>query len=118
MPLIIQGNTIALLMGTSYRHDFKLSKADIDSISRFCEQIAGAINSSSLFKNLEDERQAIEKVRMENDKLSEFSKKLNETVEFTEILEQPRSSFVEIFAVVVNNLLYYDARNRENRLGF
>jgi serine phosphatase RsbU (regulator of sigma subunit) len=57
VPLVIQEEVIALTLFTSKSKHFKLSKKDINSISSFCEQIAGAIYSSSLLKQVQEERE-------------------------------------------------------------
>jgi len=88
VPLVIQKEAIGMMLCTSYRKSFKLSKSDIVSISRFCEQIAGAIYSSSLLKQVQEEREKTEKARAEIEKLNEFSKKINETTNFEKIIEQ------------------------------
>jgi len=62
MPLVVQSEVIAMLMFTSYNKIMKLSKGDIASISRFCEQIAGAIYSSSLLKQVQKERAKSDKL--------------------------------------------------------
>jgi len=69
VPLLVQNEVIGLLDFTNYRTPMKLSKADIASISRFCEQIAGAIHSSSLLKQTEEARQKAEDERKKSEKM-------------------------------------------------
>jgi len=95
VPLLVQNTVIGLLDFTNYRTPMKLSQSDIASISRFCEQIAGAIHSSSLLKQTEearslaeDEKLNVEKTQNEIEKLNEFSKRINEMTDLNLILDQ------------------------------
>jgi class 3 adenylate cyclase len=56
IPLIIQNKPIGVICFTDYKKPLNLNKNDIASISSFCEQIAGAIHSSSLLKQVKEER--------------------------------------------------------------
>jgi serine phosphatase RsbU (regulator of sigma subunit) len=88
LPILLHKQVIAIACFTMYRQDGYLSKSDITSISRFCEQIAGAVHSSSLLKQVEEEREQTENARAEIEKLNEFSKKINETTDIDEIADQ------------------------------
>jgi GAF domain-containing protein len=88
VPLVIQDEVIAITMFTSYKRRLILTKPDIKSISHFCEQIAGAIYSSSLLKEIEEEREKSERARMEIEKLNQFAQKINETTSYDQILDQ------------------------------
>ncbi len=56
VPLVIRDETIAILLFSNFSRVLNLSKNDIEKISKFCEQIAGAVYSSILFKKIEDEK--------------------------------------------------------------
>ena len=84
-PLLIQGRTIGVLwcsFGMARR-----SKSDIESMLRFCSQIAGAIHSSRLLNQLELQRNDIEKARSELEKLAGISRQLGETSDYQELVE-------------------------------
>ncbi|MCR9142974.1 MAG: GAF domain-containing protein [bacterium] len=56
VPLLIQNEVIAIALFTSYNHRLTLSREDINQVSRFCDQIAGAIHHSNLLRAVEEER--------------------------------------------------------------
>ena len=62
VPLVIQDEVIAFAFFTSYYHQLTLKKTDIQRISAFCEQIAGAINSSAMLGDIRDEREKSERL--------------------------------------------------------
>jgi len=65
VPLIIQGEVIGLIDFSNYDKRLKLQKSDIASISHFCEHIAGAIYTSSLLKQVQEEQIFAEQSRSE-----------------------------------------------------
>lgn len=56
VPLIIRGEVVGVACFTSVRKRMKLSVEELDSIGRFCNQIAGAVYNSSLFEQVKQER--------------------------------------------------------------
>ncbi|MEQ8350944.1 MAG: adenylate/guanylate cyclase domain-containing protein [Leptospiraceae bacterium] len=56
VPLIIRGETIGIACFTSVRKRMQLSREELDSIGRFCNQIAGAVYNSSLYEQVKQER--------------------------------------------------------------
>ena len=62
VPLIIQGEVIAMAMFTSYDKKLELTRKEIHSITGFCDQIAGAIQSSSLLDLVEAEKEKSDKL--------------------------------------------------------
>jgi serine phosphatase RsbU (regulator of sigma subunit) len=59
-PLIVHNKVIGMLMITSFESRLKLKKFELKAISRFCEQIAGAIYTSSLLKQVNEEKERSE----------------------------------------------------------
>ena len=57
VPLIVQNEVIALVSLTGYKQRMRLKRQDIESIARFCEQIAGAVYSTSLLQEVRRERE-------------------------------------------------------------
>lgn len=57
VPLLIQNEVVAVALFTSYNYRLKLSRDDINRVSRFCDQIAGAIHHSNLLRAVEAERE-------------------------------------------------------------
>ena len=106
VPLIIQDQVTGLVFFTCYKQQLKLTRKDIKSISRFCEQIAGAIYSSTLLRETdnvhriaEKEREKNEDARAEIEKLNEFSKKINATTNLDEVLDQVFEYFDNSFDI-------------------
>ncbi len=56
MPLVINNECVAIISFTQFHKKMKLSQETIDSLARFCEQIAGAINNSRLHTETEFSR--------------------------------------------------------------
>ncbi|MCB1139218.1 MAG: GAF domain-containing protein [Leptospiraceae bacterium] len=56
VPLIIRGEVIGISCFTSVRKRMKLNREELDSIGRFCNQIAGAVYNSSLLEQVKQER--------------------------------------------------------------
>ena len=52
VPLVIHNRSIGILCLTRLTEPMRLSKAELDSIERTCEQIAGAVHGSSLFRQV------------------------------------------------------------------
>jgi GAF domain-containing protein len=113
IPLQIHNEVIAILSGTSYKNKMLLTREDIETISRFCQQIAGAINSSSLMKQVQEEQEKTEKARREIEKLSEFSKKINETTNIGEILNMIFTYFEDVYRIEGVWLLLVDKEKNE-----
>jgi class 3 adenylate cyclase len=62
VPLIIQDRVIGMLNIAHFEREMHLSRGDIVSITRFAEQIAGALYNSNLLKEVESERQKSDKL--------------------------------------------------------
>ncbi|MBL8020680.1 MAG: GAF domain-containing protein [Leptospirales bacterium] len=95
VPLVIRGESIGIVLFTSYSRPHGLNKQEINAVEEFCNHAAGAIYSSSLLANLTIERDAAqlareeaEKAREETQKLSQFARKINATTNLAEILDE------------------------------
>ena len=56
VPLFVRDRLVGLLYFSSYSRRLELRRTDIATISRFCDQIAGAVQASTLLERAEDER--------------------------------------------------------------
>ena len=119
-PLLVQGDTIAILNCTSFSHRLRLSKADIAQISRFCDQIAGALQGAHLYQQAESAREAADKARQEAEtaraeveKLNAYSKKINETTDMDTILASLHAYVHAQFAIEGVWLLLIDRDTEE-----
>ncbi|MEM7179273.1 MAG: adenylate/guanylate cyclase domain-containing protein [Spirochaetota bacterium] len=88
VPLIIHDTVIGVACFTKHGHRLKLSLEDIQAIVRFTNQVAGAIQTSTLLKQIQEEKTKAERLREEVELLNEFSKNLNQSTSFDTILEK------------------------------
>ncbi len=64
IPLKVQGQVIGIFSLTKSR-EMRFSREEIASMTRFCEQITGAVYSSSLLREVREEREKSEASRVE-----------------------------------------------------
>ena len=69
VPLILDNEPIAILDFSNYLEKIKLSREDILRISILCEQLAGIIHGSNLFKQVQIEKEKNELERHKSEKL-------------------------------------------------
>lgn len=62
VPLFVREQLVGMLYFSSYSQRLKLSRADIATISRFCDQITGAVQASSLLQRAQEERTKSERL--------------------------------------------------------
>lgn len=62
IPIIVQTQVIGFIDFSQYDTHFELNLEDIQKIERFCQQIAGAIHTSSLFQQVQLERAKSDKL--------------------------------------------------------
>lgn len=88
VPLVVQNEVIAMAYFTSYDQKMEINKLELQRISGFCDQIAGAIQSSLLLRLAEKEQEKAEKARAEIHQLNEFAKKVNSLINLESILSE------------------------------
>tara|TARA_B100001939_G_scaffold136321_2_gene118355 strand:+ start:3206 stop:10255 length:7050 start_codon:yes stop_codon:yes gene_type:complete len=84
VPLLIQDEVIGFFTCGPRR---RLWKAEIHSIERFCNQVAGAIRATALLKSTALEKERAESARQETEVLAELSKQANETSNLQNLCE-------------------------------
>ncbi|MCB1190661.1 MAG: hypothetical protein H7A23_25020 [Leptospiraceae bacterium] len=62
IPLLLHGQTIGILNLSSYQDNFPISKEEVQTIVRLCENITGAVQNSLLLQQTETERKKSEKL--------------------------------------------------------
>ncbi|MCB1320612.1 MAG: SpoIIE family protein phosphatase, partial [Leptospiraceae bacterium] len=87
IPLIIQGEIFGIIDFSNQSRPLKLKKPDIESISAFCEQIAGAVRSALLVHEAQAAREASERARAEVERLNDFTVKINSATNLDVILD-------------------------------
>ncbi len=80
IPLVVRGRCIGLMNIANYGGRMELGAGEIHAISRFCDQIAGAVQASMLLNEARESR-------LEVEKLNEFSRQLNETDNLEQVLD-------------------------------
>ncbi|MEQ8353695.1 MAG: GAF domain-containing protein [Leptospiraceae bacterium] len=76
VPLIIQDEVIGFFTSGPRR---RLSREEITSVERFCNQVAGAIRATALLNSTVQARQRAEAARQETEALAMLAKQANET---------------------------------------
>ena len=87
LPLMIRGEVIGIMNFTNHGRPLELSRPQIHSITRFSDQIAGAVFRSSLFERIQKEREAAELLRREIETLNDFSRRINTSTSLDEVLD-------------------------------
>ncbi len=75
VPLVVEDRTVGIVVATSQR---KLHRTDIETIGRFCEQIAGAVRAAGLLGEAQLQRDLAVNARTEVEVLSDFARRINE----------------------------------------
>lgn len=96
VPLVVQNEVIGIAYFTSYQKPMDVTREVLRRISGFCDQIAGAIQSSLLLQLTEEERKKSEKAKAEIQKMNEFAKTINSQNNLENIL-------AEIFGFIRKN---------------
>ena len=84
VPLLIQDEVIGFFTCGPRR---RLQKAEIQSIERFCNQVAGAIRATALLNSTEKAKERAETAKQETEVLAELSKQANETSSLQSLCE-------------------------------
>ena len=112
-PLVIQQETIGMLW-LSFGSERK-SRAVIDSIARFCEQIAGALRGADLLRAARSARMEAETAHGDIERMAEVTRRLNENPDVASIAEGVFAYLNERFDLNGSVLLLVDDSRREIR---
>jgi class 3 adenylate cyclase/nitrate/nitrite-specific signal transduction histidine kinase len=95
LPLVLNNETIGVLDLSTHSQKLSLSRADITKISILGEQLAGIIYGSSLFKQVQIEKEKAilaqaetEREKQETEELNNLIKSLNEELELKVIMNK------------------------------
>ncbi|HNF16379.1 MAG TPA: adenylate/guanylate cyclase domain-containing protein, partial [Leptospiraceae bacterium] len=134
IPLLIKNSVIAQVIFTSFREKVKLSKVQIQKITFFCDQVAGAIYRNRLMKETEEakkeayiegaiaqiaqeeavkEKQKTEKMNKELSVLNEFAKTINAKNDLDYVLQTVLDYMHESYGF---QQVWLQTVDRENRL--
>ncbi|HNB98111.1 MAG TPA: GAF domain-containing protein, partial [Leptospiraceae bacterium] len=99
IPLILNNDIIGTIDFSS-EQKLQLSKDDITKLSILGEQLAGIIHGSNLLKQVQEEKEKSESIRLEIEKLNELTKKINSTSDLDSILEIVFNYFEKEFGLL------------------
>ncbi len=109
LPLVVQDRSIGMVMASSYTRSDGIAPGEVREISRFAEQIAGAIHSAALLRQIGHERDRTEQARLESERQKRETEELNALVKsvnedpdldkiLAKVLEYARANFGVEFA--------------------
>ncbi len=110
VPLLIQDEVIGFFTCGPRR---RLWKAEIHSIERFCNQVAGAIRATALLKSTALEKERAESARQETEVLAELSKQANETSSLQNLCETLFDNLKEQYGIENQALFVVDNETYE-----
>ncbi|MCB1325919.1 MAG: GAF domain-containing protein [Spirochaetales bacterium] len=120
VPLVVRDRVFGMIDFSNYNRPLRLTRSDIDSIRAFCEQIAGAVQSSLLIheareaqRHAEEARREIEESREEIRRLNQFSRTINATSQLDVILDKIFSYIREHYGIEGIWLQFIDSDNNE-----
>jgi len=93
IPLLVHNRTLGMLCFFNREENLEITNVELKKISRFCNQVAGAIHSANLIqeaskakKNADEQKKIAEKSKLEVEELINLLRRINETNKLSEIL--------------------------------
>ncbi|MCE9598639.1 MAG: GAF domain-containing protein [Spirochaetia bacterium] len=84
VPMVVQGNSIGIILCTSYEHPKGLTRDELSAVYGFCSQVAGAVHGANVLNQIRTEKDRAEAMsrdaeiaRNEYEELNEFARLLN-----------------------------------------
>ncbi|MCB1178492.1 MAG: GAF domain-containing protein, partial [Leptospiraceae bacterium] len=99
IPLMLNNETIGIIDFSNSSETINLTKEDITWFSILGEQISGIINGSNLFHQLQEEKEKVDIANKEIEKLNEFTKLVNSTLDISIIFKEIFSYLKETFDI-------------------
>ncbi|WCL48896.1 adenylate/guanylate cyclase domain-containing protein [Leptospira sp. GIMC2001] len=97
IPLVVQGEVVAILCATSYSNGLNLKKAELSVLASIAEQIAGAVNNSILLERAMIAKRESEQSSKEAEKLAQLSIALSSNSSLEKIFDQVADYLKENF---------------------
>ncbi|MCB1140433.1 MAG: GAF domain-containing protein, partial [Leptospiraceae bacterium] len=110
VPLMIQDEVIGFFTCGPRR---RLRKAEIQSIERFCNQVAGAIRATALLNSTAQARERAEAAKQETELLADLSKQANETSSLQNLCETLFDHLEEQYGIENQALFVVDNESYE-----
>ena len=124
LPLVVLSESIGVLLITSYRRAQGLKRADIQSLERFADQIAGAVHSINMLNRSREERehteqarQAAERAATELARIAEITRQINANTDLEQIIDLMFDHIANTYAVDYFGIYLVD-RDRDELYGF
>ena len=96
IPLVVRDESIGVIWCDAPKVKGQTARASIVRLETFAAQVAGAVHNAQLLKEAAAARHQAERARLETQKLAEYAKRINETSDLNQILD-------EIFAHIAAN---------------
>lgn len=113
IPLVLQGEVVAILCATSYSDALRLNKQELSILSSIADQIAGAVNNSLLLQKTIEAKKEAEIATREAEKLAEISKELSSDTSLEKIFDKIADYLKSEFNLDYHWLLLVDNNSNE-----
>lgn len=113
IPLVLQGEVVAVLCATSYNDALRLTKQEISILSSIADQIAGAVNNSLLLQKTLEAKKEAEIASREAEKLAEISKDISSDTNLEKVFDKIADYLKSEFNLNYHWLLLVDNKSNE-----
>ncbi|MBE7437176.1 MAG: GAF domain-containing protein [Spirochaetales bacterium] len=105
VPLVVQGQTVGIV---SMDADRRFYKKEIQSLERFCNQIAGAVLHARLVSEITEAQKAAEQLRQETEKLNQLLKQIASLEDIENIMKAVMEYVSDAFSIHLYSLYTVD----------
>ncbi|MBS0618531.1 MAG: GAF domain-containing protein, partial [Spirochaetes bacterium] len=98
-PLMVRGEGVGVLHLVNFEKPIPIKPADMRSIARFVEQIAGTLFSTGLLEEVQHERMLSEKLSTETRELNSLLKRMHESLNIDDIMRHLSAYLKETYAI-------------------
>lgn len=86
VPLVRKDKSVGILGFSNFEKEMKFSKNEIKNLFNLCSQIAGAIDTNHLLRQVEKEQKETEKQKNEIEKLNKILRRINSVSSLTDVM--------------------------------
>jgi class 3 adenylate cyclase len=113
IPLVLQGEVVAILCATSYSDALRLTKQELSVLASIAEQIAGAVHNSLLLQKSISAKKEADIATREAEKLAEISKELSSDTNLEKVFGKVADYLKSEFNLNYHWLLLVDKTTNE-----
>jgi class 3 adenylate cyclase len=113
IPLVLQGEVVAILCATSYSDALRLTKQELAVLASIAEQIAGAVHNSLLLQKSITAQKEADIAKREAEKLAEISKELSSDTNLEKVFDKVAEYLKSEFNLNYHWLLLVDKSTNE-----